>query len=75
MRDAEIKALIDTAEDQVIIDGVIDVLELSQKLLNPNQVTTNIEFAAGCAVQEVAHATKVLRAWRDKKFDKTVHIL
>lgn len=65
--DALAKAVVEKYTDEQVLDGVIEVLVLAQNLLDPSKTAGNIEFCSGVAMQEVVHATKVLRAYREKK--------
>lgn len=62
------KAIIETYDEEQIIDGVIEVLQVAQSLLNPNQLEGSIEFSAGVAINEISHASKILQALRAKKY-------
>lgn len=68
MKEKEIEAFLDKAKDEEVLDGVIEVLAVAQQLLNPNAITANLEYTAGCALQEVIHANQVLRAYREKRY-------
>lgn len=63
------QAIVDKYKEEDIIDGVLEVLTLAQQLLNPQEIHEgNVAFCAGLAVQEVTHAAKVLRVFRQKKY-------
>lgn len=69
MRDKDIaQAVVEKYDEKEIIDGVIEVLQVAQSLLNPTQIKSNIEFSAGVAINEISHASKTLQALREKKF-------
>lgn len=65
--DALAKAVVEKYTDEQVLDGVIEVLSLAQKLLDQNKSEGSIEFCAGIALQEIVHTTKVMRAYREKK--------
>lgn len=77
MLDEEIaKAVVEKNKPEAVLDGVIEVLEVAQKLLQPGECTHSIEFTAGCAVEEISYANQILRALRKKQYgDKGITIL
>lgn len=77
MLDEEIaQAIVDRRKPEEVLDGVIEVLEVAQKLLQPGASEGNIEFTAGCAIEEVSHANQILRALRKKQYgDKPITVL
>lgn len=68
MRDKEIENFLASAKDEDVIDGVIEVLKVVQQLLDPHKMPENRDFCGGMAINEVVHASKVLQAYRKKKF-------
>lgn len=71
------QVVVEKYKDEEVLDGILEVLGTAQQLLDPNKIeTSNLPFCAGVALQEVAEATRVLRAYRIKKFgDKPLTIL
>lgn len=69
MKDKDIaKAVLEVYDEEQVLNGIIEVLQVAQGLLNPTQITANLEFTAGAAINEISHASKVLQALRDKKY-------
>lgn len=61
--------VVEKYKDEEVLDGVLEVLDTAQRLLDLTKIQeSNLNFCAGVALQEVAHASRVLQAYRTKKF-------
>lgn len=60
--------VVNNHEEKEILDAIVDSLATVQFLLTPTKAGSNLDFNAGVAAEEVARATKVLRALREKKY-------
>lgn len=66
--DALAKAVVEKYKPEEVLDGVVEVLVTAQRLLEPGNTEGSLDFAAGLAMQEIVHATKVVRAFRQKQY-------
>lgn len=68
MEEKEIKAFLATAKDEEILDGLVEVLTETALALNPKTAVSSLEYAAGYACKQTAHAAALLGAYREKKY-------